>query len=66
MEQLQLQQAIGATDEQIQALLEIFSNCPQALLELLQDIKGTYYCQHGKETIYVLGLGSDIGIIHTI
>lgn len=42
-------------------MLKIFPNCPQALLELLQDINGTYYCQHGKETISVLVLGSDVG-----
>jgi len=60
-EQQQLQQAFGASEAQIQALLEVFPNCPQALVELLQDVNGTYYCQHGQETICVLVLGSDLG-----
>ncbi|WP_155590993.1 SMI1/KNR4 family protein [Lysinibacillus cavernae] len=60
-EQQQLQQAIGATDGQIKALLEVFPNCPQSLIELLQDVNGTYYCKHGQETISVLVLGSDLG-----
>lgn len=60
-EQQQLQQAFGASEAQIQALLEVFPNCPQVLVELLQDVNGTYYCQHGQETICVLVLGSDLG-----
>ena len=60
-ERQQLQQAFGASEAQIQALLEVFPNCPQALVELLQDVNGTYYCQHGQETICVLVLGSDLG-----
>ncbi len=60
-EQQQLQQAVGASDAQIQALLEVFPNCPQALIELLREVNGTYYCQHGQETISVLVLGSDLG-----
>ena len=65
-EQQQLQQAVGASDAQIQALLEVFPNCPQALIELLQEVNGTYYCQHGQETISVLVLGSDLEITHII
>ena len=60
-EQQQLQQAFGASEAQIQALLEVFPNCPQVLVELLQDVNGTYYCQHGQETICILVLGSDLG-----
>lgn len=60
-EQQQLQRATGATDTQIQALLEVFPDCPQSLLALLQDVNGTYYCKHGNETICVLVLGSDLG-----
>ncbi|MEK5231958.1 SMI1/KNR4 family protein [Lysinibacillus sp. FSL K6-0232] len=60
-EQLQLQRALGATAQQLQSLLAIFPNCPQSLLELLQDVNGTYYCKHGDETLCVLVLGSDLG-----
>ncbi|MEA0562411.1 SMI1/KNR4 family protein [Lysinibacillus irui] len=60
-EQRQLERATGATDAQIQALLEVFPDCPQSLLALLQDVNGTYYCKHGQETICVLVLGSDLG-----
>ncbi|MEK8197983.1 MULTISPECIES: SMI1/KNR4 family protein [Lysinibacillus] len=60
-EQRQLERATGATDTQIQALLEVFPDCPQSLLALLQDVNGTYYCKHGQETICVLVLGSDLG-----
>ncbi|WP_445480600.1 SMI1/KNR4 family protein [Lysinibacillus irui] len=60
-EHQQLQRATGATDTQIQALLEVFPDCPQSLLALLQDVNGTYYCKHGNETICVLVLGSDLG-----
>ena len=60
-EQLQLQQAKGATDSQIQTLLDIFPGCPKSLIKLLQDINGTYYCKHGETTISVLVLGSDLG-----
>ncbi|MFJ7734012.1 SMI1/KNR4 family protein [Lysinibacillus sp. NPDC097231] len=59
-EQLQLQQAIGATESQIQRLLDVFPQCPESLLQLLKDINGTYYCKHGEETICVLVLGSDL------
>jgi len=60
-EQQQLQRANGATDAQIKSLLEIFPQCPQSLIELLQDVNGTYHCKHGQETISVLVLGSDLG-----
>lgn len=60
-EQIQLQQAKGATDSQIQTLLDIFPGCPKSLIKLLQDINGTYYCKHGETTISVLVLGSDLG-----
>ncbi|MGE7113117.1 SMI1/KNR4 family protein [Lysinibacillus sp. NPDC047702] len=60
-EQIQLQQAKGATDSQIQTLLDIFPECPKSLIKLLQDINGTYYCKHGETTISVLVLGSDLG-----
>ncbi|WP_231630181.1 SMI1/KNR4 family protein [Lysinibacillus sp. ZYM-1] len=60
-EQQQLQKAHGATDAQIESLLEIFPNSPQSLIELLKDVNGTYHCQHGQETISVLVLGSDLG-----
>jgi len=60
-EQIQLQQAIGATDSQIQTLLDMFPGCPKSLIKLLQDINGTYYCKHGETRISVLVLGSDLG-----
>ncbi|MDM5233472.1 SMI1/KNR4 family protein [Lysinibacillus pakistanensis] len=60
-EQNQLQQAKGATDSQIQALLGLFPSCPESLIKLLQDINGTYFCKHGEATICVLVLGSDLG-----
>ncbi|MBG9753898.1 SMI1/KNR4 family protein [Lysinibacillus sphaericus] len=60
-EQQQLQKAQGASDAQIESLLEIFPHSPQSLIELLQDVNGTYHCKHGKETISVLVLGSDLG-----
>ncbi|MDM5248196.1 MULTISPECIES: SMI1/KNR4 family protein [unclassified Lysinibacillus] len=60
-EQLQLQRAIGATESQLQALLNVFPNCPESLINLLKDVNGTYYCKHGEETICVLVLGSDLG-----
>ncbi|WP_369379839.1 SMI1/KNR4 family protein [Lysinibacillus fusiformis] len=60
-EQQQLQKANGATDAQIESLLEIFPQSPQSFIELLQDVNGTYHCKHGQETISVLVLGSDLG-----
>lgn len=60
-EQQQLQKANGATDAQIESLLEIFPQSPQTFIELLQDVNGTYHCKHGQETISVLVLGSDLG-----
>lgn len=60
-EQQQLQKANGATDAQIESLLEIFPQSPQSFIELLQDVNGTYHCKHGEETISVLVLGSDLG-----
>ncbi|MCR8852583.1 SMI1/KNR4 family protein [Lysinibacillus fusiformis] len=60
-EQQQLQKAHGATDAQIESLLDIFPNSPQSLIELLKDVNGTYHCKHGQETISVLVLGSDLG-----
>ncbi|GED64834.1 SMI1/KNR4 family protein [Lysinibacillus fusiformis] len=60
-EQQQLQKANGATDAQIESLLEIFPQSPQSFIELLQDVNGTYHCKHGQENISVLVLGSDLG-----
>ncbi|MFJ7919646.1 SMI1/KNR4 family protein [Lysinibacillus fusiformis] len=60
-EQQQLQKVNGATDAQIESLLEIFPQSPQSFIELLQDVNGTYHCKHGEETISVLVLGSDLG-----
>ncbi|MGE7951215.1 SMI1/KNR4 family protein [Lysinibacillus xylanilyticus] len=59
-EQFQLQRAIGATESQIQLLLEVFPECPESLMNLLKDVNGTYYCKHGDETICVLVLGSGL------
>lgn len=59
-EQLQLQLTTGATENQIQALLAVFPQCPQTLISLLKDVNGTYYCKHGEHTICVLVLGSDL------
>ncbi|WP_054768364.1 SMI1/KNR4 family protein [Lysinibacillus parviboronicapiens] len=59
-EQLQLQHTTGANEKQISTLLEVFPQCPQALISLLNDVNGTYYCKHGEHTICVLVLGSDL------
>ncbi|MGE7093627.1 SMI1/KNR4 family protein [Lysinibacillus sp. NPDC048646] len=59
-ERLQLQLTTGATENQIQALLAVFPQCPHALINLLKDVNGTYYCKHGEHTICVLVLGSDL------
>ena len=51
----------GISDEDKKALLEVFPECPEALIEMLEKIDGTYHRVYGDERITEYFLGSDVG-----
>jgi len=52
--------ATGATARQLHALRSAYPQCPDALLELLAQVNGTWWQVYGDSKIAVLILGSDV------
>lgn len=50
----------GATATQLESLKERFPDCPDALLQLLSRVNGTYWQEYGDKEVAVLILGSDV------
>lgn len=56
----ELSHAFGATDQQLADLKHHYPNCPDALMQLLKQINGTYWQPYNDHEISVLILGSDV------
>ncbi|MBO4788333.1 MAG: SMI1/KNR4 family protein [Lachnospiraceae bacterium] len=52
--------AHGISQEEKQALLEEFPDFPEALMEILEKIDGTYWREYGDEKVTYFFFGSDI------
>ena len=52
--------AHGISQEEKQALLEEFPDFPEALMEILEKIDGTYWREYGDEKVTYYFFGSDI------
>lgn len=50
----------GASEEDIQKLKETYSDIPTTLVELLQQVDGTYFRAYGDEELLMFFLGSDV------
>lgn len=59
-ERLELEVATGAAIEDINELKLKYPKIPQALIDLLINIDGTYWRQYGEKKIAVCILGSDV------
>jgi SMI1 / KNR4 family (SUKH-1) len=57
---ISLSYATGASSKQLTQLKKRYPHCPEALLDLLANINGTYWQKYGNHTITVLMLGSDV------
>ena len=52
--------ATGASSTQLDALKEVYPDCPDSLLHLLAKVNGTHWQKYEKGEVSVLILGSDI------
>ena len=50
----------GASQEDIDSLLELYPDAPESLIELLRLVDGTYFRVYSKEQVILLALGSDM------
>ena len=50
----------GASQAEIAQLVESFPNCPLELIDLLEQVNGTYYQTYGEQTVSLPILGSDV------
>jgi hypothetical protein len=58
--QTELAFATGASPTQLDALKEVYPDCPDSLLQLLAKVNGTHWQKYEKGEVSVLILGSDI------
>ncbi|MGD6845401.1 SMI1/KNR4 family protein [Bacillus infantis] len=56
----ELHKASGASKEDLSTLKSHYPNCPESLLNLLENIDGTYFRKYGEDQIAVCILGSDV------
>jgi hypothetical protein len=56
----ELHKASGASKEDLSTLKSHYPNCPESLLNLLENIDGTYFREYGEDQIAVCILGSDV------
>lgn len=52
--------AQGASQEDINRLLELYPDAPESLIELLKLVDGTYFRVYGQERVLLYFLGSDV------
>ena len=52
--------AQGASQEDIDRLLELYPDAPESLIELLRLVDGTYHRVYGQERVLFYTLGSDV------
>lgn len=52
--------AQGASQEDIDRLLELYPDAPASLIELLKLVDGTYFRVYGQEQVLLYFLGSDV------
>lgn len=52
--------AQGASQEDIDRLLELYPDAPESLIELLRLMDGTYFRVYGTEQVLLYALGSDV------
>ena len=50
----------GASTQAINDLFAAFPQCPNALIDLLKQVNGTYYQKYGDQTVSLPILGSDV------
>lgn len=56
----ELASATGASADNIARLRTAYPQCPDSLIELLQQVDGTYYREYGEQTVNCYALGSDV------
>ncbi len=54
----------GATDNDLNKLIELFPDIPESLIEILKEIDGTYYRKYGEYKVCIYLFGSSDGYPH--